>query len=46
MTQEQTTIRSVAGLKEQIQMETDGKGKILEGSFAGFWEKYPIKTIG
>lgn len=46
MTQEQTTIRFAAELKEQTQREADGKGKIPEGSFAGFWEKYPIKTIG
>lgn len=46
MAQEQTTIRIVAELKEQIQMEADGKGKTPEDSFVSFWEKYPLKTIG
>lgn len=46
MAQEQTTIRFVDELKEQIQREADGKGKTPEDSFASFWEKYPLKAIG
>lgn len=46
MEREQKTIRLPAELKEQVQREADGKGKITDEYFASFWEKYPLKTIG